>query len=53
MTIEELRAELEALVGPSLRDPERYHGEADDALIAYINDPEVTRLFNAIDKYYA
>lgn len=29
------------------------HEEADAALLAYIDDPEVTRLFEALGKYYA
>ena len=34
-------------------DQEGAHIEADEALIRYINDPEITEAFNAIDKWYA
>lgn len=34
-------------------DPERAHGEADDLLLAYINDPEITELYDKIEKWYA
>ncbi len=31
---------------------ERAHGDADDALIAYINDPEIRKAFDAVGKWY-
>ena len=34
-------------------DIEADHCKADDLLLAYINDPEVTAAFEAIDKWYA
>lgn len=34
------------------RDRESAHGAADDALLVYINDPEITAAFAAIPKYY-
>ena len=34
-------------------DPEDWHGIADDALLAYIDDPEITDLFSKILKWYA
>ncbi len=37
----------------SLNDRESAHGEADDALIEYINDPEIAAAYSAIEKWYA
>ena len=34
-------------------DPEEAHGDADEALLAYINDPKITAAFVAIKKWYA
>lgn len=34
-------------------DPEIAHREADMLLLAYINDPEITNAFDAIEKWYA
>ena len=33
-------------------DPEYDHRAADRALLDYINDPEVTKAFNDIEKWY-
>lgn len=35
------------------RDPEHAHAEADEALLKYINDPEVRAAYDAIEKWYA
>jgi hypothetical protein len=52
MSIEELREKLiKAFNGPG--DKELTHMDADDLLLEYINDPEVTRIFNEADKWYA
>lgn len=51
MTREELLVELRTLHGP--QDPESAHEQADDLLLEYINDPEVTAAFEAIKKWYA
>ena len=59
-----LRAALAALVEEQeagsirttlngLRDTENSHLDADAALIAYIDDPEVTRLFESLERWYA
>lgn len=32
--------------------PEYKHAEADDLLLEYINDPEITEAFDSIDKWY-
>ena len=34
-------------------DPESAHVKADVLLLLYIDDPEVTKAFEAIDKWYA
>lgn len=34
-------------------NPERAHFEHDDALLAYINDAEITEAFNSQTKWYA
>ena len=34
-------------------DPEAAHGMADDALINFINDPDVATAFDSINKWYA
>ena len=49
------KAELLALLAScnTFNDPERAHGEADDALIAFINDPEITAAYEAVNKWYA
>ena len=33
-------------------DPEMDHVKADELLLEYINDSEVSELFNSIDKWY-
>lgn len=35
------------------RDEERDHGDADDLLLEYINDPEVDKAFGSIKMWYA
>jgi hypothetical protein len=49
MTKEEL---LEKLRNPT-GDTERDHAAADRWLLEYINDPEITAAFEALDKWYA
>ena len=41
------------LLAPPRRDPERDHGEADDALLEFIGDAEIAAAYNAIEKWYA
>lgn len=55
MTKEELLEKLLALVEdePRRYDPERDHEEADELLLAFIDDPNVTEAFERIDKWYA
>lgn len=51
MTKDELIARLRELAESG--DTERAHGEADDALLAYINDPDIAAAYDAIEKWYA
>lgn len=44
---------LEKLRACNTGDEEVDHANADDALLEFINDPEVTVAFEAIDKWYA
>jgi len=61
MTRDDLLTILRACVeAPHQRtNPEGYdskedrHITADEALLAFINDPEITTLFHAIDKWYS
>jgi hypothetical protein len=34
-------------------DTEVAHSEADEALLRYINDPEITEAYERVDKWYA
>ena len=59
MTIDELKAAL-IKIGERQQEPhqgrgdvERDHEEADQALLAFINDKEVTDLFESLERYYA
>lgn len=59
MTIDELKAAL-IKIGERQQAPlqgrgdiERDHEEADQALLAFINDKEVTDLFESLERYYA
>lgn len=36
-----------------LHDEERAHGMADDLLLSFINDSEITNAFNAVKRWYA
>lgn len=51
MTREELLQTLRALAVDV--DTELSHIEADEALLAFINDPEIAAAFGAIHKWYA
>lgn len=58
MTREELIAKLkECSQYPSSieghYDVERGHIDADQALLAYINDPEITEAFDSLEKWYS
>lgn len=52
MTRDELITLLRGWEGDT-GDLEMVHIEADDALLAYINDSEITEAYNAIGKWYA
>lgn len=53
MTIEELREGLLKILNRTGQDEEVDHADADDLLLEYINDREVTDTYEAIDKWYA
>ena len=48
---EKLLHELDTLL--KLNDPEGGHISADDALIEYINDPDIEKAYNKISKWYS
>jgi hypothetical protein len=53
MTKQELLEILKKLEGISPdQDVERPHIEADEALIEYINDPEIAEAYEKIPKWY-
>ena len=51
MTKEELIKEL--IEAEDLGDEEAIHGNQDDLLLEYINDPKVTEIFKRTTKWYA
>lgn len=51
MTIEELKKGLEECASDT--DFERAHIKADELLLAYINNQEISELFDLIAKWYA
>ena len=53
MTLDELKAGLTEIATRNGGDPESDHLQADSLLIDYINDPEVERLFDSINKWYS
>lgn len=48
----ELKEELNMCINLSYEEPELAHRMADEALLKYIEHPEVTRLFDEIVKDY-
>lgn len=34
-------------------DIEKSHSDADEALLNFINDPEITKAYNKLEKWYA
>lgn len=53
MEKKELIERLENIKKEYWWDTEEAHVEADSALIEYINDEEVTKAYDNIDKWYA
>ena len=45
--------QLKMAVVTSGHDTEQGHQEADDLLLAYINDEEISELYGQVKKYYA
>jgi hypothetical protein len=52
MTKQELLDKLAACANHDY-GPEAGHEDADEALIAFINDPEITEAFNNLEKWYS
>lgn len=50
---DELLARLLALAAKADDDPEHAHIDADDLLLEYIGDLEITQAFHSIEKWYA
>lgn len=48
-----LIADLRELTRRKSRDTESIHQEADQLLLRFINDPEVTAAYKAVPKWYA
>jgi len=53
MNIDELKEKLKEIVAKDGFDEETEHMDADKALLDYINDDEVSELFDSIKKWYA
>lgn len=53
MTKEELLKELVTVYERNRHDPEADHGEADELLLAFIDDEKITAAFSKIHKWYA
>ena len=53
MKREDLLASLRVLVEDSKRDCEGAHIRADEILIEYLNDPEITALWNEMNRWYS
>lgn len=47
------RDELLAILTNPTGDTESDHSRADDALLAFINDPAITAAFEALERWYA
>ena len=53
MTKKELLKTLKDINEKYKGDEEAIHGEMDNALLEYINDPKITEEFDKEDKWYA
>ncbi len=53
MTKKELISKLLEIAERNGSDYEVVHSEADDALLEYINDTEVTKTFEELGKWYS
>jgi hypothetical protein len=52
-TTADLIKKLEDITRDPQMDTEEGHAAADRALVEFIDDPEVTRLYDALPKWYA
>lgn len=50
---EELIEKLKSAKGLASQDKEAAHFNADEALLDYINDEEVTKAYLEVEKYYS
>lgn len=53
MTKLELLERLRQILDRGSSDPESDHVDADDALLDYISDSEVRKLYDEIERWYA
>lgn len=53
MTRDQLLKKLIDIKQNTHGDLENDHADADNAILQYINDPEIEKAFDAIDKWYA
>ena len=51
--LRQLRELVEGQRTAKLNDPEEEHAQADHVLLELISDPEISRAFDAIEKWYA
>jgi hypothetical protein len=52
MTLEQLREAMKAAEIKYQENPELIHTAQDDLLLEFINDPEVTEIYNRTAKWY-
>jgi hypothetical protein len=48
-----LRADLKGIIDSGTQDPEADHSNADALLLEFINDKEVSELYNSMTRWYA
>lgn len=53
MTRQDLLDKLRRLADEAEQDWERAHLEADKALLAFLDDPEISAAYEAIERWYA
>lgn len=53
MNLDELKKKIKTINRKFKHDPEDCHGRIDDALLEFINDDEVTELYNKVTKWCA
>lgn len=53
MDKETLAYEMRSIIKIYEDDPEVMHSKLDKLMLKFINDKEVTKLFNSVEKWYA